>query len=41
MTYRPEKRPHVSQSKGPLDESIIAQLIMCGLAARYGRAPEG
>lgn len=41
MTDQTEKPPHVFQSKGPLDESIIAQLIMCGLVARYGRDPDG
>jgi hypothetical protein len=41
MIDHSEKPPHVFQSKGPLDESIIAQLIMCGLTARYGRDPDG
>lgn len=34
-------KPRAFESKVPMDQSIIAQLIMCGLVARYGRDPDG
>jgi hypothetical protein len=36
-----EMTPNKPQARSDLDDSTVAQLIECGLLARYGRDPDG